>query len=36
MRKVDIGWFLMRYEDGGVEEWLRLPGDAFNNNAHGP
>ena len=35
MRKVDIGWFLVRYEDGGVEEWLRLPGDAFNNNARG-
>ena len=35
MRKVNIGWFLVRYEDDGVEEWLRLPGDAFNNNAHG-
>jgi len=35
MRKVNIGWFLVRYEDGGVEEWLRLPGDALNNNARG-
>ena len=35
MRKVNIGWFLVRHEDGGVEEWLRLPGDAFNNNARG-
>jgi len=35
MRKVSIGWFLVQYEDGGVEEWLRLPGDAFNNNARG-
>ena len=22
MRKVNIGWFLVRYEDDGVEEWL--------------
>jgi len=29
MRKVNVGWFLVRYEDHGVEEWLRLPGDAF-------
>jgi len=35
MRKVNIGWFLVCYEDDGVEEWLGLPGDAFNNNAHG-
>jgi len=35
MRKVNTGWFLARYEDDGVEEWLRLPGDAFNNNARG-
>ena len=35
MRKVNYGWFLVRYEDDGVEEWLRLPGDAFNNNARG-
>jgi len=35
MRKVNIGWFLVRYEDDGVEEWLRLLGDAFNNNACG-
>ena len=35
MRKVNIGWFLVFYEDGGVEEWLGLPGDAFNNNARG-
>jgi len=34
MRKVNTGWFLVRYEDGGVEEWLRLPGDAFNNSTH--
>ena len=33
MRKLDLGWFLVRYEDGGVEEWLRIPGDTFNNNA---
>ena len=32
---MNIGWFLVRYEDDGVEEWLRLPGDAFNNNARG-
>jgi len=31
----DIGLFLVRYEDGGVEEWLRLPGDAFNSNSRG-
>ena len=35
MRKVNTGWFLVRYKDGGVEEWLRLPGDAFNSNARG-
>jgi len=35
MRKVNIGWFLVRYEDNGAEEWLRIPGDAFNNNARG-
>ena len=35
MRKANTGWFLVRYEDDGVEEWLRLPGDAFNNNARG-
>ena len=35
MRKVNTGWFLVRYEDGGVEEWLRLPGDAFNSNSRG-
>ena len=35
MCKVNTGWFLVRYEDDGVEEWLRLPGDAFNNNARG-
>ena len=35
MRKVNTGWFLERYEDGGVEGWLGLPGDAFNNNARG-
>ena len=35
MRKVNIGWFLVRYEDDGAEEWLGLPGDAFNNNAAG-
>jgi len=26
MRKVNIGWFLERYEDDGAEEWPRLPG----------
>jgi len=31
----NIGWFLVRYENGGVEEYLRFPGDAFNNNARG-
>ena len=39
MRKVNIGWFLVRFEDDvshdGVEEWQRLPGNAFNNNARG-
>jgi len=37
MRKVNTGWFLVRHEDGNniAEEWLRLPGDAFNNNARG-
>ena len=35
MRKLNIGWFLVRYEDDGLEEWLRLPSDAFNNNARG-
>jgi len=35
MRKLNIGWCLVRYEDDGVEEWLRLPSDAFNNNAGG-
>jgi len=35
MRKVNIGWFLVRYEDDDLEEWLRLPGDAFKNNARG-
>jgi hypothetical protein len=35
MRKANTGWFLVRYEDGGAEEWLRLPGNAFNNNARG-
>ena len=35
MYKVKIGWFLVRYEDYGVEEWLRPPGNAFNNNARG-
>ena len=35
MRKVNIGWFLLLYEDDGVGEWLRLPGGAFNNNARG-
>jgi len=35
MRKVNIGWFLVLHEDGGVEEWLGLPGDAFNSNARG-
>ena len=35
MRKVNYGRFLVRYEDDGVEEWLGLPGDAFNNNARG-
>jgi len=35
MRKVKTGWFLVRYEDDGVEKWLGLPGDAFNNNARG-
>ena len=36
MRKVNIGWFLVRYEeDDGVEELLKLPGNAFNNNARG-
>ena len=33
MRKVNIGWFLVRYEDDGMGEWLRLPGNAFNINA---
>jgi len=32
---VNVGWFLVRYEDGSVEEWLGLPGDAFNNSARG-
>ena len=31
MRKVNISWFLLRYEDDGAEEWMRLPGDYFNN-----
>ena len=39
MRKVNIGWFLVRYEgdvsNGGVQGWLGLLGDAFNNNARG-
>jgi len=35
MRKVNYGRLLVRYEDDGVKEWLRLPGDAFNNNARG-
>ena len=35
MRKVNTGWYLVRHEDGGVEEWLRLPGVAFNNNSRG-
>jgi len=35
MRKVNYGRFLVRYEESGVEEWLRLLGDAFNNNARG-
>jgi len=30
MRKVNIGWFLVRYEDGGVKEWLRLPDEVFD------
>ena len=35
MRKVNYGRFLVRYEDDGSDEWLRLPGDALNNNARG-
>jgi len=35
VRKVNTGWFLVRYEDDGVKEWLGLPGGAFNNNARG-
>ena len=35
MRKLYLGWLLVRCEDGGVEEWLRLPGNAFNSNALG-
>jgi len=35
MRKANIGRFLVRYEDGGVEGWLGLLGDAFNIYAHG-
>ena len=27
--------YRVRYEDDGVEEWLRLPSDAFKNNARG-
>ena len=32
MRKVDVGWFVVRYANSGAEEWLGVPGDAFNNN----
>ena len=35
MRKVNVGWFFVRYEDDGAEEWLRLNGACFNNNARG-
>jgi len=35
MCKVNTGWFLVRYEDDGMVEWLRLPGVAFNINARG-
>ena len=35
MRKVNYGRLLVRHEDDGSDEWLRLPGDALNNNARG-
>ena len=35
MRKLNVGWFFVRYEDDGAEEWLRLNEASFNNRARG-
>ena len=33
MRTANVGWFLVRYEDDGAEEWLRLSEGCFNSKA---
>ena len=35
MHKVNTGWFLVRYEDDGAKEWLKLPGGTCNSSARG-
>ena len=35
MRKVNYGRLLVRYEDDGVKEWLKLPGGTCNSSARG-
>ena len=35
MRKLNLGWFFVRYEDDGAKEWLRLNDASFNNCARG-
>ena len=35
MRNLNLGWFFMRYEDDGAEEWMRLSDASFTTRARG-